>query len=152
MKTSKLIALGIAALMAQVALAHTELTSTVPADEATLAAVPEKVELTFSAPVRLTAMTIQQGDAQKQSLGPLPSATAENFAVALPTGLAAGHYVVAWRALSEDTHVVSGEFMFAVGTGADAHAGHAAAPTADAAAPSAGPAATPGAQNTGAAH
>jgi copper transport protein len=141
MKTLRLLAMTLAAFAAQSALAHTELTATVPADRATLAAVPEKLELSFSEPVRLTALTIQQGDAAKQSLGPLPSGNSRTFAVALPTGLGEGHYAVTWRALSEDTHVVSGEFMFAVGAAADAdaHAGHgpAAAP-ADAAAPSPG--------------
>jgi copper transport protein len=130
MKTTRLTALGIAALIAQSALAHTELKSTVPADQSTVVAAPEKVELTFSEPVRLTALTIQQGHAEKQNLGPLPSEAAETLAVALPTGLAAGEYIVAWRALSEDTHVVSGEFKFAVGAATDAHAGHAAAPAA----------------------
>jgi hypothetical protein len=37
------------------------------------------------------------------------------FAVALPATIGDGHYVVAWRALSEDTHVMNGEFMFTVG-------------------------------------
>jgi len=132
MRTLRLIAMMIATFAAQAALAHTELTATVPADRATLAVAPENVELRFSEPVRLTALTIQQGDAAKQSLGPLPPGNGETFSVALPGGLGEGHYVVTWRALSEDTHVVSGEFMFAVGTaaGPDAHADHspAAAP------------------------
>jgi len=126
MRTLRLFAMMIATFAAQSALAHTELTATVPADRATLAAVPANVELKFSAPVRLTALTIQQGDAARQSLGPLPSGNSEEFSVVLPAGLGEGHYVVTWRALSEDTHVVSGEFMFAVGTaaGPDVHGGH----------------------------
>ncbi len=32
----------------------------------------------------------------------------------LPEALAPGHYVVMWRALSEDTHVVTGHFVFTV--------------------------------------
>ena len=140
MKTSRLFAFGIAAIFAQLALAHTELTSTVPADHATVATAPANVELKFSEPVRLTALTIQQGDAEKRSLEPLPSAASGSFAVALPAGLAAGTYVVAWRALSEDTHVVTGEFTFAVGAAADAHAGHGATPAAGQDQPAAAPA------------
>jgi methionine-rich copper-binding protein CopC len=126
MRTLRLLVTTLAAFAAQSVLAHTELTSTVPADRATLAAAPEHIELKFSEPVRLTALTIQLGDAAKQSIGPLPSGNSETFSVALPAGLGEGHYAVTWRVLSEDTHVVSGELMFAVGpaAGPDAHAGH----------------------------
>lgn len=120
------ILLTLAALAATAALqpvyAHTELAESVPADGATVAAAPEKVELRFSEPVRLTALAVQQDGAQKQSLGPLPGATSASFAVALPA-LDEGHYIVTYRALSEDTHVVSGEFMFAVGS-AQHHGAH----------------------------
>lgn len=137
MRTLRLSVTMLAALAAQSALAHTELAATVPADRATLAAAPENVELQFSEPVRLTALTVQKDGAAKQNLGPLPSGNSGKFSVALPAGLGDGHYVVGWRALSEDTHVMSGEFMFAIGAAAaaDAHTGHApaAAPAAPAA-------------------
>ena len=47
----------------------------------------------------------------------------------LPATLGEGHYVVAWRAMSEDTHVMTGEFMFAVGMEGNhaAHMNHATA-------------------------
>jgi len=117
MKTLLLTA-TVAFFAAQAAQAHTELAETYPADHATIAAAPEDVQLRFSEPVRLTALSIQKDGAAKQALGPLPSAAAERFAVALPT-LGDGHYVVAWRALSGDTHVMTGDFMFAVGSAAD---------------------------------
>jgi copper transport protein len=123
MKTVSLILTSIATFTAGAALAHTELAATVPEDRAMIATAPENVQLTFSEPVRLTALSIQRDGAQKQSLGPLPSETTEKFSVALPTALDEGHYVVTWRALSEDTHVMSGEFMFAVGS-AGSHAEH----------------------------
>lgn len=97
------------------ALAHTELKASVPANAATVEQAPENLELTFSAPVRLTALSIQKDGGQKQSIGPLPAENTATFAVALPAEIGDGHYVVSWRALSEDTHVMSGEFMFAVG-------------------------------------
>jgi methionine-rich copper-binding protein CopC len=130
MKSNGLIAVALAMLVAQSVAAHTELKATVPADRAAIAAAPENVQLTFSEAVRLTALSIQKDGAEKQSLGPLPAETTAAFAVALPATLAAGHYVVTWRALSEDTHVISGEFMFTLGAegGQDAHAGHGAAP------------------------
>ena len=121
--------IGIGVLAAQTALAHTELSATVPADRAMIAEAPPEVQLTFSEPVRLTALTIQPEGAAKQSLGPLPPATTEKFTIALPA-LGDGHYVVSWRALSEDTHVMNGEFMFAVGANGshDAHMEHADEP------------------------
>ena len=61
MKTLSILAMTLVFIAAQSALAHTELSATVPADRSTLAAAPEKLELEFSEPVRLTALTIQQG-------------------------------------------------------------------------------------------
>jgi len=127
MNNIRQLVIGIGLLAAQSALAHTELSATVPADSSMLAEAPKNVQLNFSEPVRLTALSIQPNSAAKQSLGPLPSATTEAFTIALPK-LSDGHYVVTWRALSEDTHVMNGEFMFAVGVEGshDAHADHAA--------------------------
>ena len=138
MRTLRLLLTVLAAFAAHSAFAHTELAATVPADRATLAAAPETLDLEFSEPVRLTALTVQRDGAAKQSLGPLPSGNSGKFSMPLPAGLGDGHYVVSWRAMSEDTHVISGEFMFAVGAAAaagahdgdaaaDAHAGHAPA-------------------------
>jgi methionine-rich copper-binding protein CopC len=140
MKTLSAVVTTLAALAALSAQAHTELTLSVPADGATVAVAPEKLELRFSEPVRLTALAIRKGDAPKQDLAPLPAGDNAQFAVALPAALDVGHYAVTWRALSEDTHVVSGEFTFTVGAGAgvEADAGHAAPPDASPAAPPAG--------------
>jgi methionine-rich copper-binding protein CopC len=126
MKTIRLLLMSVSTLVVGAALAHTELAETIPADRAMVAAAPENVELKFSEPVRLTALSIQRDGAQKRSLGPLPAENMAHFAVALPATLADGHYVVSWRALSEDTHVMSGEFMFAVGTEGshDTHMNH----------------------------
>ena len=126
MRIQTLLVMSFAAGAMQTALAHTELAETVPADRAMIAAAPENLRLKFSEPVRLTALTVQRDGATKRSLGPLPADTAEAFAIALPTTLENGHYVVTWRALSEDTHVMSGEFMFAVGAEGshDAHMNH----------------------------
>lgn len=114
MRTSKLIFVALTALAAQAAIAHTELSESAPANHAMLEGAPEDVMLHFSEPVRLTALTVQKSGASKQSLGPLPGENSERFVVATPM-LTDGHYTVSWRALSEDTHVISGEFMFMVG-------------------------------------
>ena len=114
MKLSQLILIGLTGAAAQLTLAHTELSESIPADRAMLETAPEDLTLRFSEPVRLTALTVQKDAMAKRNLGPLPSDASQQFAVAVPA-LENGHYTVTWRALSEDTHVISGEFMFMVG-------------------------------------
>lgn len=114
MKHISAVLLAVATFAAGSALAHTELAATVPANGAMIAKAPDNVKLTFSEAVRLTALTIQKDGERKLSLGPLPAETRDDFSVALPA-IDDGHFIVSWRALSEDTHVMTGEFMFAVG-------------------------------------
>jgi methionine-rich copper-binding protein CopC len=112
MKQSLLV-VALLALAAPVVYAHTELAASVPSDKAALEAAPKEIVLDFSEAVRLTALSIQKSGAQKQELGPLPAETSRHFAVNAPP-LGPGEYVIAWRALSEDTHVMSGEISFAL--------------------------------------
>lgn len=116
MKMTRLMVSVAAVLVGQLAFAHAELTSSVPADGATLAAAPSEFVLRFTEPVRLTALAVQKMGGTKQDLDPLPSAANNAFTVASPT-LADGRYTLTWRALSEDTHVMTGELVFAVGAG-----------------------------------
>jgi methionine-rich copper-binding protein CopC len=101
-------------LTASVAYAHAELSASMPADKAELEAAPKQIMLHFSEAVRLTALSLTKHREAKQDLGPLPSGMMKNFSVAAPA-LASGEYLVSWRALSEDAHVMTGEFSFAVG-------------------------------------
>jgi copper transport protein len=125
MNTLRIAAIGFGLLSVPAAFAHTELAATVPANSAMLETAPESIQLRFSEAVRLTALTLQLDGAARRSLGPLPAETTTDFSVTLPQ-LANGHYVVTWRALSEDTHVMNGEFMFAIGADGshDAHMEH----------------------------
>lgn len=94
--------------------AHTDLKASIPADGAVIEQAPGTVQLSFTEGVRLTAVTIQPDGADKQSLGPLPTEPMASFTLELPK-LANGHYVVSWRALADDMHVMNGEFMFMIG-------------------------------------
>jgi copper transport protein len=114
MRLSQLTLIALAAGAAQTVFAHAELSGSTPTNCAMLEAAPANVTLNFSAPVRLTALSVQKDGAAKQSLGPLPAEALKQFVVAAPA-LEDGHYRVSWRALSEDTHIMTGEFMFAVG-------------------------------------
>ena len=101
---------GLAALQAQ---AHTYLSESVPADEAVITVAPEEIVLGFSEVVRLTAVSIRDGGGAEQALEPLPVETGERFVFGV-SDLSPGDYVVSWRAVGADTHVVSGEFRFTV--------------------------------------
>jgi methionine-rich copper-binding protein CopC len=98
-----------------VAHAHTKLATTNPAADATVSA-PKELVLEFGADVRLTAVTLTAASGTEVSLDALPTDVASKFSVAVRAPLAAGEYVVAWRAVGGDTHIVSGEFDFTVTT------------------------------------
>ena len=104
-------------LVAAAAAAHTALQSSAPADGAALAESPQQIALTFSEPVRLTAVVVRAADGIEHAIEPLPGDRAEQFALPAPE-LVPGRYTVDWRALSADTHVVSGAIEFTVEAGA----------------------------------
>lgn len=91
--------------------AHTHLKSSQPADNSTLSRLPTDVVLEFSEAVQVTSLTLQKNDEDARDLGPLPNAAATRVTVPMPT-VAAGEYAVKWRAVGEDNHLVSGEFLF----------------------------------------
>jgi methionine-rich copper-binding protein CopC len=94
--------------------AHSELTSSMPADKASVATAPKEVMLHFSEPVRLTAVSVTRSGGAKQDLSGIPAERVKDFTVAAP-GLGDGQYEVSWRALSSDSHVMTGTFSFSVG-------------------------------------
>jgi len=102
-------------LWAAVAFAHVHLKQSTPAEGAVLQSAPAQIVLTFSEPALVTALSIQQAGKEKQSLGPLPTEATQTLTVASP-GLTAGSYVVTWRAVSPDKHVMSGTLHFRVGS------------------------------------
>jgi copper resistance protein C len=101
-------------LAAASALAHTELSQTVPADKAVLETAPKEVTLHFSEAVRLTSLSVTKQDGAAPKLGSLPAGKSQHFAVPAPE-LSAGAYTVEWRALSDDGHALRGAFGFTVG-------------------------------------
>jgi len=103
-------------LAATVAFAHAHLKKAVPADGGVVAASPANVVLTFSEPARLTACWIQKGDAPKQKVSVLPAAPAAEISVPLPQ-LEPGSYVLSWKAVGDDTHIVPGQIHFTVSGG-----------------------------------
>jgi copper transport protein len=114
--------LGALALLlgaAGTASAHAALLSTSPAANAVVQTAPSEVTLHFSEQVTLATDAVRVFDPSGQRVdtgatghaGTDPS-TAQ---VRLRAGLGQGTYTVAWRAISADTHPVSGAFTFSYG-------------------------------------
>lgn len=95
------------------ALAHTHLEKSVPADGSVLKASPPNIVLTFAEPARLTALSLQKDAGPAQKLAPLPGASARELSVPVPQ-LAPGKYVVSWRVVSDDGHVMPGRLSFTI--------------------------------------
>jgi methionine-rich copper-binding protein CopC len=106
-------------LAATVALAHAHLKKAVPADRGVVETSPANVVLSFSEPAHLTACWIQKGDGPKQKIDGLPTAPAADITVPLPK-LDPGTYVLSWKVVGDDTHIVPGQIHFTV-SGAPAH-------------------------------
>ncbi|WP_419096002.1 copper resistance CopC family protein [Streptomyces sp. B6(2022)] len=106
---------------APAASAHTDLTSSTPADGATLDALPLSIGLTFSddmsqeyAKVALTAP-----DGTPAGAGE-PQVDGKSASLAVKPGLPSGKYTVGYRVVSADGHPVSGSYSFTVRAAAPA--------------------------------
>ncbi len=113
MKKVMLVFLGIVGLTTLQAQAHTYLSESIPADEAVVTVAPEEIVLGFSEAVRLTAVSIREDGGAEQAMEEIPSESGERFVVGL-SDLSPGDYIVSWRAVGADTHIVSGEFRFTI--------------------------------------
>ncbi len=95
--------------------AHASLLSTFPEDGAMLQEAPAQVRLVFNEPVQLTQLQVLDGNGQVLPLENLVS-TGNAPQGDLPAEIPEGVYLVTWRAISADSHPVSGSFAFQVGT------------------------------------
>ncbi len=93
--------------------AHTHLKQSTPAEGSVLEAAPANIVLKFSEAARVTALSLQQDGKAAQKLAPLPSEPTAEVTVPAPK-LSAGKYVIAWRVVSDDNHIMSGTLHFTV--------------------------------------
>jgi methionine-rich copper-binding protein CopC len=93
--------------------AHTALSASVPASAAKIPA-PREVVLEFAGEVRLTALVLTGADGKVRATDAVPTAPGTRFVVGVGDALSPGEYTIAWRAVSADTHILSGEIPFAV--------------------------------------
>ena len=128
---------------AGLALAHSVLAGSDPADNAVLAEMPGAVRLRFSEPVDVNASIFkvyplaaegdlqtlrtaaselvnrvlrERGDEDRRADAGVAAerSVSQEVQILLKEDLPAGSYVVMWRVLSVDTHVVEGHFIFHV--------------------------------------
>jgi copper resistance protein C len=115
LKTIATIAASFIVVTSTNALAHASITNSSIANGATVASAPANFGVTFSAPVRLANVTITNSAGQSVPMtyrGPAtPSA---QFSIPLPR-LAAGSYVMSFRAMGGDGHVMAPQTRFTIG-------------------------------------
>jgi methionine-rich copper-binding protein CopC len=122
MKKSKWLVAAALALTAAAAQAHTHLKNSVPAEGSVVNTAPANIVLKFSEAARVTALTLQKDGAAEQKLGPLPSDPSAEISVPAPK-LEPGKYVVSYRVMGKDNHVMSGKVQFTLDPKATASAG-----------------------------
>lgn len=110
MKTRILVGVASVLLLATVAKAHTHLSSSEPADGSVVVASPTNFVAHFSEPTRVTALTIARDGGNEEKVTPPGNAT-QHVSAALPR-LEPGKYVLTWRAVGADSHVMSGKVAF----------------------------------------
>ena len=112
MKT--LLLAGMIGIWATGAMAHSPLDATTPVNEATVTEMPTEVLMDFKGDVRLTRVAITHADTHSMDMD-LGEQTAFAQEFALPMhDMGAGVYVVEWRGLGADGHVLNGTFSFTV--------------------------------------
>jgi methionine-rich copper-binding protein CopC len=105
-----------ACLVCGTAAAHTALTDSTPAAGDEVRTPVAEVALAFNAAVRLTAVIVADADGNRHEIEAAPQEPAARFALDLLEPLPAGRYVLSWRAVGADTHIVSGDVPFTVVT------------------------------------
>ncbi len=114
-----LLLLGALVAGAPSAEAHAVLLATSPVDGSVLGNEPPQVALRFNEAVSLTPQSIQLLDAAGHPVRvgkpEHPAGKGDTAAADLTPGLHDGTYVVSWRVVSADAHVVSGAFQFSIG-------------------------------------
>lgn len=100
-------------MLPALALAHTALKTSTPADGAMVAIAPAKIDLQFSGAVRLIRIEISaNGKALDTAFTPAADPIA-TYSIDTPD-MVDGNYTVNWAAIGADGHTVTNSFSFTV--------------------------------------
>lgn len=101
-------------LSALPAFAHTVIASSNIEDGAELEAAPSAFEFSFGKEVGLASLELKTSEGETVDLSfKRPQQMSEEFSVPLPA-LDTGTYVLKWRAVARDGHVMQGEIGFTI--------------------------------------
>ncbi len=107
-----------ASIAAPAASAHANLVRSVPEAGEVLLRAPASVRLTFDDTVQVVGGSTVVRNGGRSVLRGVPSVVGgRQLVMLLRRGLAEGDYTVRWRIVSDDGHLISGVFAFAVGGG-----------------------------------
>lgn len=110
----KYIAIIFVAMTSMSVLAHTGLTSSMPANNAMLMKSPEMIKVTFDDSVRLVNLSVANSKEEAIEMDFAPTMEAsKTFSYDLPM-LTPNTYKVSWTIMGEDGHKMKGDFSFMV--------------------------------------
>ena len=112
----KVIALSLMALatliVAEPAWSHTKVKTSTLEHGKTYQTLPETIDLVFAQKVGLVALTLETSDGSEVPLSfDKPKGMQSHFAIPKPY-LDSGAYVLRWRVIANDGHVLNGEIAF----------------------------------------
>jgi methionine-rich copper-binding protein CopC len=122
--TAALLLSGVALVAsATPAFAHAELIASTPAERASLATAPARIELTFNQPVSLAENPLEVvGPGNVTWQVGTPTVTGAVVSAPVTANGPAGPYTLAYRVISDDGDTVSGSVPFTMTTGATSEA------------------------------
>lgn len=92
-------------------LAHSVLKASIPSADTTVMTATQSIQLSFNNPITLMKVSVSAG-ATEIAIDFQRSATAQTeFTIATPA-LAPARYLVQWKGMGQDGHVMKGEFHF----------------------------------------
>lgn len=99
--------------VAGIAYGHAHLLLATPADGSVLKEAPTSFAFKFNEAATLTSLTLQKESQAPTKLSGLPTEPSAQFNIPAPK-LDSGSYTLAYRVLSDDSHVMSGTIKFKV--------------------------------------
>ena len=113
-----LMGLASVAAMSTAAFAHPKLMSSIPAENATVAAGPSELRLTFNEKLEpsMSGVEVKDQSGKKIEIGKTATdpADAKLLVITLSAPLGDGMYKVDWHAVAADTHRIKGSYTFTV--------------------------------------